>query len=175
MSIGRYPGATPALFVTRIGETVSVTVAIPASLRTGQTLELRIASERNDRISAFSDRSEFAPVGWTAGPDRGQGQVYYPVVDLVPDESLEAVFVFQGTGEHHFRLNPALHDLDSLASPSAALPVRYLEFWENDVCVSSAASKLDAFYVRRRFDGSGGVFDLSLRLLSADWSGGLSL
>lgn len=154
------------------GGTLEISGRVPASLTEA---ELRIESDRNARMSKISDVSPLTPKQFPVPPaPAAVREIYYPVVDVALQPGMEGVLVFSATlrvafiNQHFYKSTPA---------PSLVMkvPGDHLSFWENAVCVEPADVALQGFHLRLTVPVIHGGVHRQIELLSAQWSGRVTL
>lgn len=144
----------------------------------GKTVYMDIFSSRNRVISKYSDVSPYA-VGDYGSIQNEQvsndkeeeteekREIWYPVVDIVLDDSMCGVAAVAGSGRFQMNQTPA-EELDG--EKEIEYSREKLEDWENNFLASGSAA-LKNFWIRKRCTVSGGRVEEAVRFLSDDWEG----
>lgn len=140
---------------------------------------LKIDSDRNTKISCFSDSSPNVPQGAVHVIKQDYvGEIWFPVVDLVITPSLYAEARF--TDEDHvgtITFNAWLWPEKISALKQIRIEAQKLLEWENGLYVEDKQKELEGFSLYMRLPIPLTVsrrFQTEIKLLSEDWSGTIS-
>lgn len=162
--------AAATLRAQREGRNLELVATLSADVT---EVELRILSTRNQSVPKHTDVSPLAPKAAT--PRRAEAnETWFPVVDVQLTEGIEGMARFEPAAGF-YAINGWVQREKKLVEPRVTIPGRQLELWENALWLEPAASQLREFYLRQRLPVRAGALRHTLRLLSDDWSGVLSL
>lgn len=164
------------LHLQRNGDALDLVAHLPAGVR---AIEVRIESRRNQAISKISDVSPRDPQTRPPrhAPVAGR-EIWFPVVDIALTPGMEAVARFAVDGPAPGAtcvVNGRFHPERVPLAEQVVIAGDRLEHWENDFFIEGADWPLGRFYLRQRHPIDGRHFQRTLRLLSPDWSGDVSL
>ncbi len=139
--------------------------------------ELRIKSDRNRPITRTTTISPY-DVDSVYRKERYSSteiEIWYPVVDVKPEQGMDAVCIFKGdpTGTYIFG-SPFYREQKEIAK-EIILPSNKLEWWENSLTVESREYEIESFYLRKTYPVLLREFKHTLELLSEEWSGKISI
>jgi hypothetical protein len=172
-----YKGNMPEggeLTVKREGRRLFINAYIPKGIT---EFELRIESDRNQPVCRTSTISPHDPDSVLKKKEHAATpfEIWYPVVDLVPEQGMDAVCRFSGTPRGWYIAGkPFYRDEESLAK-EITIPGDKLEYWENPLMVAKKEWEIETFYLRKTYPVLLREFRHSLKLLSEDWSGKVSI
>lgn len=163
-----------ALKLTKQGKQILVEAYIPRGIT---EFELRIESDRNKPVSGAREISSTDPdpEARAAGFQASPLDVRYPVVDIVLEPGMDGVCMFEEEplGDYIFG-GPFFRESLPLKKV-ITLPAHKLEYWENSLMVDHTAPKIEKVYLRKTFPVILRDFKHTINLLSADWSGEISV
>lgn len=164
------------LHLQRNGDALDLVAHLPDGVR---AVEVRIESRRNRAISRISDVSPRDPQARPAqhAPVAGR-EIWFPVVDVALAPGMEAVAHFAAADPAPgaiCAINGLFYREGLPLAEEMIISGDRLEHWENGLAVEGADWPLHRFYLRQRRPVDGRIFRHTLRLLSADWAGGVSL
>lgn len=156
------------------GRTLQVKAYIPRGIT---EFELHIESDRNKPITRTSTISPY-DVDSIQRKERYSNtdkEIWYPVVDVKPDQGMDAVCVFKGNPSGWYVFGSPFYREENPISKMIVLPAHQLEYWGNSLTVNSRAHEIEQFYLRRTYPVLLREFRHTFELLSEDWSGRISL
>jgi len=136
-------------------------------------IEIQFHSTRNQAISSYHELSTSNPekdkmaatyqdLGW---------DIFYPVVDLVLQESMTAEVVFKDPIDSLYSINGMFHEqLFNLNKGKTSILSNFLQYWENNFYVNNGSTKISNFYLSDIKNVKGPI-SLKYELLSTDWQG----
>ncbi len=161
----------PARVTTvRAGKVLEIKATMPAGIT---EVEIRIESDRNQRISKISDVSKLNPTAASAAP-ASEREIFYPVVDLALQPGMEGVITFSSAPATCY-INQNFHKAAVAAAARTVVPGDRLCYWENAVFVAPASAAVREFHLRFRAPVTHGRLDRPIALLSEQWTGRISL
>jgi len=152
----------------RSGKTLEIKATLPAEI---VEVEIRIESDRNQRITRISDVSKLNPAPPAANPAR---EVFYPVVDVALQPGMEGVMAFSVAPNACF-INQNVFKAPVPVGEQIVFPGERLGHWENAVFISPGTVTARGFYLRFRAPVIHGRLDRQIFLLSEQWSGRIAL
>ena len=157
------------IHVQKEGKDLKISVTLDRNL---YAPEIWIESERNTAIARMSDLSACTPIPQRL--DYGhQQEIWFPVVDVLLNESLFAIAQFAGWEQHNCCLNEMMGGKKEVLSYSMHWPETALEHWENAVWIDSRTVKMTRFALCQKLDPQ--CDSLVLKLLSEKWAGTVTL
>lgn len=158
----------PRLALERVGQSLKITATLPPDL---SEVEVRVASDRNQRITKISDRSARNPSPEKATPGR---EVFYAIVDVRLDPGMDGVMQFSAAPLTCF-LNQHVYKAPVPVGQEVILPGHSLTHWENSVFIAPGNVAAEGFHLRFRAPVIHGRLDRQVQLLSDQWAGRVSL
>lgn len=153
---------------------IHLSLFVPAN---ATRIRIEIHSDRNSRISKFTDRAAKNHMGVNPNvPDNRE--MWFPVIDVRLDSGVKAIARFEGvTATDRYCWNSAMTLqcgplLERLAFNDN------LEHWENHLLVQSATARLRDFYLEQTISlvgGQSGSFNHTIHTLTADWAGTINV
>lgn len=151
--------------------TVSVVETLPIDLK---RVELRIRSERNQRITKITEISPRHPAPQTVLPTPvPDKEVWYPVVDVQLRPGMEAVVRWSERAPKQVALNHHFYGELVAGATEMRWSGARLESWENNV-YCEPASELREFFLSVVVPVVNGQLHYSLESLSDNWRGSVS-
>lgn len=140
-------------------------------------VELRISSDRNNKISDIKEVSPHNPMQHTQIRTGYQspGNIYYPVVDIMVERGMEGMASFNNCNKDSCIINGPFFKLKQAIQPWMIIPSNILQSWENSVFIDSDSCYLSTFYIKKRYPLVTRQFDVMIELLSEQWGGTISL
>ena len=152
------------IHVQKEGKDLKISVTLDRNL---YAPEIWIESERNTAIARMSDLSACTPIPQRL--DYGhQQEIWFPVVDVLLNESLFAIAQFAGWEQHNCCLNEMMGGKKEVLSYSMHWPETALEHWANAVWIDSRTVKKTRFALCQKLDPQ--CDSLVLKLLSEKWA-----
>ena len=158
----------PHITLEQVGRSLEIRATLPPDI---SEVEVRIASDRNQRITKISDRSARNPSPAKPIPER---EVFYAVVDVRLDTGMEGAMQFSAAPIACF-LNQHVFKAPVPVSKEVILPGSGLTHWENAVFVAPGNVAAEGFHLRFRAPVIHGRLDRQVQLLSDQWAGRVSL
>jgi rhamnogalacturonyl hydrolase YesR len=158
----------PRIALDRVGRSLEIKATLPPEI---SEVEVRIASDRNQRITKISDRSVRNPSPAKPIPER---EVFYAIVDVRLDAGMEGVMRFSAAPLACF-LNQHVFKSPVPVGKEVTLPASALNHWENAVFVAPGNVAAEGFHLRFRAPVIHGRLDRQVQLLSDPWAGRISL
>ncbi len=146
-------------------------------------IEIRFYSDRNRIISSISDIScrHPDPESRRARLESYIGNIWYPVVDILPETGMEGMLTGsgsrkgRGTDTGYVIVNGPFYRDRQPVRDSLLIPAHKLYAWENSIFTSTKDWKPDDFYLRQRFPVYSRSFSHTFTLLSEKWTGSVAL
>lgn len=167
--------STNCLSVTpliKVGKnTVTVIAELPYSIK---TVEFRIFSERNLRISDIRQVSPYHPQREDELKKQASftSNIFYPVVDIQPNHQLGGVLIFNLTTPIEAVINgPANREFSIISNGTFTMNPGLLVPWENSVFISRDSVSLTGFYLKSRQPNVTGRVSFNFEPLSHYWRG----
>jgi hypothetical protein len=138
-----------------------------------ETVEIRIYSSRNQKISTIREISPYHPnpeeqLNRDEPYDRN---IWYPVVDIEIERGMEGVALFENINNGICIINGPFFKQKQPLQSKIFIPNRILQHWENSLFVEPKSVRLSNFYLRFNVPNITGFINLNLKLLSAQWNG----
>ena len=142
-------------------------------------LEIRLKSDRSARVEKASDVSPHAPPGWKATNPRyvfpGQNrELCCLAVDVAAEADMQGVVRIANPDGGPYFWNPPLQDVQGHLDGDLVIPADQLEHWENCLFLAGSRAHVTGFHLRLPVPAGGGL-QREVKLLTADWSGVVSL
>lgn len=162
------------LQLTKNGKQINLKAYLPKGIT---EFELRIESDRNSPVSSARAISSTDPdpklraEGFQISPL----DVRYPVVDVELEPGMDGICVFEEkpSGQYIFG-GPFFRESQALEQV-IILPAHKLEYWENSLMLDHTAPAIEQVYLRKTFPVILRDFKYTIKLLSEDWSGQISI
>lgn len=162
------------LIVKKEGRRLFIEAYIPKGIT---EFELRIESDRNLPVCRTSTVSPHDPDSILRKEEHAATpfEIWYPVVDLVPEQGMDAICRFSGNPQGWYIAGrPFYRDKKNFAK-EITIPGDKLEYWENPLMVAKKKWEMESFYLKRTYPVLLREFRHSFKLLSEDWSGKVSI
>ena len=156
------------IVVQQSDKTLSVSVIVADGVK---EIEIRLASDRNRRIS---NRTDISPNNPSKKRSPLKSNVWYPVVDVALEPHMEAIALFDAEAKGSYSINGMFFDHEAAIATENIIPADKLSHWENTL-ITEPASLLEGFYLRVRFPVSDNAVHHDFKLLSEVWSGTVSV
>ena len=140
--------------------------------------EVRIASDRNQTISRFSDISpnDLQYEKRQAQYAKYNRDFFYPVVDVALEPGMEGVGVFNDDARGTYIAGGPYYRERLVLASEIVIPPHKLEPWENALFVEPrTGNTLQRFYLTNTYPVILREFSHTYELLSEDWSGTVSI
>ena len=152
------------------GQSINISGLLPGY---SGTIEITFSSSRNSEISYYSQVSRKNPdydqLTMNASPPAWD--IFYPVVDIAPTESMYGSAAFNRSLNTQYSVNGMFHEeLFPASGEEIIIDNEFLLNWENNIYVDSEGALMTSFTLTDRVPAAEPL-DLSYDLLSPSWSG----
>lgn len=158
----------PKLEIKKEKQQLSLVLSHLAEL---DSIEIRLYSDRNTKISKRSDKSKNHPEGFLVAK---KSEVWHPIVDVETENELKGMAVFNDSVSGKYSINGMFYKDISPLKKVVEIDGKKLMYWENSLTLEPKGT-LKEFYLSCKFPISGNSFKHSFNLLSEDWSGNVQV
>ena len=160
--------------LTKKGKQIKVEAYIPQGIT---EFELRIESDRNNPVSSAREIASSDPDPLLRGSiyQSSPLDVRYPVVDIELETGMDGICIFEEEPKGEYIFGGPFFRESLPLSKVISLPSHKLEYWENSLMLDHETPNIERVYLRKVFPVILRNFSHTIKLLSEDWSGKISI
>lgn len=162
------------LKLAKEGKEIHIEAFIPKGIT---EIEIRIASDRNHPVS---NAREIHPLAKNKEEQienfaTSNLDVRFPVIDVELELGMEAICIFEDQPKGMYVFGGPFFRESQALEKELILPAHKLEYWENSLMLDHTEPEIQTIYVRKTYPVILRDFKHTIKLLSQDWSGKISI